>query len=161
MAPCASTLPRLKISENRRFLTQEDGQPFFWLGDTAWELFHRLNREESERYLKNRSAKGFTVVQAVVLAELEGLTDPNPYGDLPLLNSDPTQPVEAYFRHVDFIVNKAEEVGLFIGMLPTWGRWVQENNIFTETSARSYGEFLPVDHPEGRSDKYRQKRNLN
>ena len=140
-APASGAAP-LRVSDNHRFLVRADGTPFFYLGDTAWELFHRLNREESERYLKNRAAKGFTVVQAVVLAELEGLTDPNPYGDLPLLNSDPTQPVEAYFRHVDFIVNKAEEVGLFIGMLPTWGRWVQENNIFTETSARSYGEFL-------------------
>jgi hypothetical protein len=45
---------------------------FFWLGDTAWELFHRLTREEAERYLENRRAKRFTVIQAVALAELDG-----------------------------------------------------------------------------------------
>ena len=32
---------QLKVSENKRFLVTADGQPFFWLGDTAWELFHR------------------------------------------------------------------------------------------------------------------------
>lgn len=133
---------RLKVSDNRRFLVRADGTPFFYLGDTAWELFHRLNRVEVERYLKKRASQGFTVIQAVVLAELEGLADPNPYGYLPLRNADPTQPVEEYFQHVDFVVNKAEEVGLFVGMLPTWGRWVHESNIFTEASARSYGEFL-------------------
>ena len=43
---------------------------------------------------------------------------------------------------MDWIVNKAEALGLYLGMLPTWGRWVNEDNIFTEASARQYGEFL-------------------
>lgn len=38
----------LKVSENKHFLVYEDGKPFFYLGDTAWELFHRLNREDAE-----------------------------------------------------------------------------------------------------------------
>jgi hypothetical protein len=59
---------RLKVSDNHRFLVYENGQPFFWLGDTAWELFHRLDREEAGRYLQNRAGKGYTVVQAVALA---------------------------------------------------------------------------------------------
>src|SRR5207245_7793518 len=61
-------MSRLKVSENRRFLVKEVGSPFFYLGDTAWELFHRASREEAERYLRNRAEKGFTVIQAVVLA---------------------------------------------------------------------------------------------
>ncbi len=139
----ASVAGRLKVSDNHRYLEYENGKPFFYLGDTAWELFHRLNREEATQYLTNRSQKGFTVIQAVVLAELGGLTVPNPYGDLPLAGSDPTRPNEAYFRHVDFIVNKAEELGLFIGMLPTWGSyWASGKSIFTPVSAREYGCFL-------------------
>ena len=39
---------RLRVSDNKRFLVHEDGKPFFWLGDTAWELFHRLDREQSD-----------------------------------------------------------------------------------------------------------------
>ncbi|MBZ0255609.1 DUF4038 domain-containing protein, partial [bacterium] len=38
----------LHVSENQRFLVHQDGTPFFYLGDTAWELFHRLTREEAE-----------------------------------------------------------------------------------------------------------------
>src|SRR5664279_2197427 len=63
----------LKVSENKHFLEFEDGTPFFYLGDTGWELFHRLNKEETEKYLENRRSKGFTVIQAVALAELDGL----------------------------------------------------------------------------------------
>jgi len=47
----------LKVSGNRRFIAHKDGTPFFYLGDTAWELFHRLNRQEAERYLDNRLGK--------------------------------------------------------------------------------------------------------
>ena len=87
----------LKVSDNRRFLVQEDGSPFFWLGDTAWELFHRLNREEAEHYLRTRSEQKFTVVQAVALAEVDGLETPNAYGRRPLKKNgegryDPTMP---------------------------------------------------------------------
>lgn len=39
-------LPRLHASANHRFIVQDNGQPFFYFADTAWELFQRLNREE-------------------------------------------------------------------------------------------------------------------
>jgi hypothetical protein len=37
---------RLQVAPNGRHLQFEDGTPFFYLGDTAWELFHRLSRED-------------------------------------------------------------------------------------------------------------------
>ncbi len=143
----------LKVSKNRRFLVDQDGRPFFWLADTAWELFHRLNREEADLYLRNRAERGFTVIQAVVLAELGGLVDPNPYGHLPLQDNDPTRPVEAYFRHVDWIVRRAAELGLRTGMLPTWGdkwnkKWGMGPEIFTPENARQYGRFLGARYRE-------------
>jgi len=138
--------PRLKVSDNRHFLVKDDGSPFFYLGDTAWELFHRLKREEADRYLADRAAKRFTVIQAVVLAEMNGLNDPNPYGQKPLSDNDPTKPNEEYFKHIDYVVNKAEELGLFVGMLPTWGNnWNKppgQGGIFTPENAATYGEFL-------------------
>ena len=83
---------KLRVSANQRYLEYDDGTPFFYLGDTAWELYHRLNREEAQYYLSNRAAKGFTVIQAVALAELGGTDVPNAYGELPLINRDPTTP---------------------------------------------------------------------
>lgn len=136
------------MSENQHYLQTSDGKPFLWLGDTAWELFHRLDREEASEYLENRAEKGFTVIQAVVLAENDGLRTPNAYGELPLKNLEPTQPNEAYFQHVDFIVNKAEELGLYVGMLPTWGDKIYSKNpgagpiVFNAENAKFYGEYL-------------------
>jgi hypothetical protein len=152
-APLVPAQPRLRVSENRRYLTTVDGRPFFYLGDTAWELFHRLNREESSRYLEDRARKGFTVIQAVALAELDGLNDPNPYGHRPLLANDPTRPdvkegpANDYWDHVDFIVRKANSLGLYIGFLPTWGdkwnkKWGQGPEVFTPANAEAYGRWL-------------------
>jgi hypothetical protein len=137
----------LRVSSNRRFLVHDDGAPFFYLGDTAWELFHRLTLAEAERYLRDRAAKGFTVIQAVALAELDGLHTPNANGDLPLLDDDPARPNEAYFRHVDAVVNMAASLGLHVGMLPTWGdkwnrKWGVGPEIFTPENARAFGAFI-------------------
>ena len=81
----------LRVSKNGRYLEDKTGKPFLYLGCTAWELFHKLNREEATEYLENRKEKGFTVIQAVVLAELDGLRTPNAYGEIPLIDLDPTQ----------------------------------------------------------------------
>lgn len=139
-------LGKLRVAANHRYLEYDDGTPFFYLGDTAWELFHRLNREEAQHYLGDRAAKGFTVIQAVALAELGGTDIPNAYGELPLINRDPSTPNEEYFRHVDQIVHYAEKSGLFIGMLPTWGScWKIDGRgtaVFTVENARTYGRFI-------------------
>jgi hypothetical protein len=125
-----------------------DGKDFFWLGDTGWELFHRLNREQSDKYLKTRSKQGFTVIQAVALAEFDGLHTPNAYGDLPLINDDPTNPNEHYFEHVDYVIDKAAEYGLVIGLLPTWGdkvtlgSWGKGPAVFNIANAGIYGRWL-------------------
>jgi len=160
LAQPPAPLPALKVSENQRFLVTADGQPFFYRGDTAWELFHRLNREQAVEYLDLRAKQRYNVIQAVALAELEGLTDPNPYGDLPLTEFDPARPALTpgsdpknaaaydYWDHVDFIVAEANRRGLYIGFLPTWGSWAPNERkqdtriVFTAANAQAYGEFL-------------------
>jgi hypothetical protein len=155
----ARPLSKLKVSENRRFIVKADKTPFFYLADTAWELFHRTSREEAINYLNKRAGQKFTVIQAVALAELDGITDPNVYGDLPLINRDPTRPAVTpganpnnkmqydYWDHVDFIVREANRRGLYIALLPSWGRWIlnrppRDINILTTANAQQFGEFL-------------------
>ena len=138
---------RLTVSPDGHHILKSDGSPFFWLGDTAWELFHRLDREEIDFYLEDRANKGFNVIQAVVLAELDGLRTPNAYGEVPLIELDPELPNEAYFAHVDYVVERAAALGMHVGMLPTWGdkfnlRWGVGPEIFTPENARAYGQFL-------------------
>jgi hypothetical protein len=147
-------LPRLHVAAGGRYLVRDDGTPFLYLADTGWELFHRLTREEARRYLSTRAAQRFTVIQAVALAELDGLTVPNAYGDLPLVDRDPTHPAVTpgasptdsraydYWDHVDFVVDEANRRGLYVAMLPTWARYVKDEPVITAANAQRYGEFL-------------------
>ncbi len=143
----AQKLPLLRVSEDKHYIVTENNEPFFWLGGTAWEMLHRLDREETMIYLKDRAGKGFTVIQTVVLAELDGLNTPNAYGHLPLINNDPTNLNEEYFKHVDYVIQQAQNLGLYIGLLPTWGdkfnkKWGVGPEIFTTENAEIYGELL-------------------
>lgn len=159
----------LKISPNGRYITKNDGSPFLWLADTAWELFHKLNKEEAVEYLTARASQQFAVIQAVALSEFDGLTAFNAYGRAPLLknkdgNFDPEVPDldkskgdYTYWEHVDFIIDTAGSLGLYIGLLPTWGdkynvKWGKGPEIFTPENAYSYGKWIGA--------RYKDKNNI-
>lgn len=111
----------LRVSLNHRYLETGDGTPFFYLADTAWTLFKRLDHDDVDRYFQNRLDKGFTVIQAYVL---RGLEMTNLYGDLPLVDRDPTRLNEAFFRNVDYVVERANELGLVMALVATQGEHV-------------------------------------
>lgn len=153
----SASYAQFEVSSNRRFILKE-GKPFFYLADTGWELFHRLDRDQAAYYLKRRAEQGFTVIQAVVLAEFDGLHVPNPYGDLPLLNDNPATPNENYFRHVDYIIDKAAEYHMTIALLPTWGdkiwrgSWGKGPEVFTSANSKAYGKWI--------AERYKKKTNI-
>lgn len=138
---------RLKVTGNGHYLQFTDGTPFFLLGDTGWELFHRLTLGEIKQYLDNRAAKGFTVIQAVALAEFDGLRKPNQYGELPFKNLDPSKPNDKYFKVIDSTIHMARQRNLFVGLLPTWGDkvtklWGEGPVVFDSVTAYTYGKWI-------------------
>lgn len=154
----AQQMGPIKVSENQRFFTNADGSPFFWLADTAWELFHRTTKEEAIYYFETRSSQGFNVVQAVALAEIDGLNTPNSYGEKPLISFDPFAPNEKYWEYVDFIIELAKSKQMHIALLPTWGdkvnkdSWGEGPEIFTPEIAFIYGKWI--------GERYAQSQNL-
>ena len=154
----------LRVDVDGRRVVHADGTPFLWLGDTAWELFHRLDRAEVERYLEKRRSQGFTVIQAVALAELNGLNGGNAYGARPVVDNDPARlwvtdgadpgdpKAYDYWDHVDYVFDVAATKGLAIALVPTWGdkvpqvgpspTWGSGPQVFTPENARAYGQAL-------------------
>ncbi len=139
----------LKVSENGRFLVKADGSPFFFLADTAWRLLYKLDREDTDHYLEDRAAKGFNVIMPVVFDVRFG---PNQYGHHAFVDNDPTRPNEPFFEHVDYVVNKCESLGMYVGMLPNWGyivtgvspggQYFLERPLVDMSNARQFGRFL-------------------
>jgi hypothetical protein len=74
-----------------RYLVNDDGTPFFWLGDTAWNASIRAISAASgataldwENYVLDRKAKGFTVVQIALPVDYmdsknDGITQPKDF----------------------------------------------------------------------------------
>ena len=144
----------LKVCPNKRYLSWDDGEPFWYMGDTAWELFHRLTREEVQEYLDIREDQGFNVIQAVALGEFDGLTAANAYSRLLFILDPEGIPVvkpddigESYWKHVDWCIQEMGKRQMFVGLLPTWGdkfnlKWGKGPEIFTPENAYTYGKWI-------------------
>jgi hypothetical protein len=139
--------PTLQVSSDGRRLERPDGTPFFYLADTAWELLHRLDREDTEHYLTTRASQGYTVVQNGYLGRARRVahSDAGRPSAVSLLGS--AKPNEAYFAHVDYVVRRMNELGIVPALLPTWGDKVLNSpgegpQIFTPENARAYGGFV-------------------
>jgi WD40 repeat protein len=138
---------KLKVSPNGRYFVDQDGKPFFYLGDTAWLLFQRFNHEEVEEYLRDRAGKGFTVIQAYVLRGL-GARHPDGnrslLGETPFIDRDPARPNEAFFKNMDHIINRANELGLVVGLVvaKSWHVNKHPERVFDAKNAYVFGKFL-------------------
>lgn len=149
-APLPPLIGELQVAPGGRYFQHADGRPFFWLGDTAWLLFNKLTREEAEIYLEDRRSKGFNVIQAMVLHATD---DVNVYGAAALVDEDPGHPRTTpgadwmkegeydFWDHVDWIVDKAAEKGLYVGMVAAWGSTARSGKL-NEDNVEAYTRFL-------------------
>lgn len=145
-----SNVHSLKISSNHRFFVDQNGKPFFWLGDTGWLLFSKLNRQEAEQYLEDRRKKGFDVIQVMVLHTVAAV---NVYGDSALIDKNVAHPLTTpgnnfsdpkqydFWDHVDYIVDLAAKKGIYMAMVPVWGSNVKAGLVSREDAA-VYAKWL-------------------
>lgn len=157
----SAKLPQLKVSSNSHYFITADGKPFFWLGDTGWLAFSRLDRAGIDQYFKDRKDKGFNMVQIMVLHNLNAV---NVYGDHALMNdnvadaitspgNDPNDAAEYdYWDHVDYAVEVAQKNGIYLGLVPVWGTNVSKGNRVSKEQAIKYAKFL--------ANRYKDKTNI-
>lgn len=139
-----SSLPVVKVSANKRFFETADGKPFFWLGDTGWLLFSKLDKNDVLLYLDARQQQGFNVIQAMVLHEM---TVANIVKGPALIDKNAAQPNvkdgpdNDYWDNVDFVITEAAKRGIYMALVPVWGSNVKAGHVSVE-QAKSYGKFL-------------------
>lgn len=139
----AGHLSGLTISQNGRFLVETDtGSPFFWLGDTAWRLTD-LPPDEVDYYLRDRAARGFTLIQGPIIIDKPDFDSPgikSDYaGESPLLvGAEGVVLNERYLQHVDYIIDQALKHGLYIALAVIWGS--------------AMDQILAVDNPQQARD---------
>jgi hypothetical protein len=153
----------IQVSSSGRYFVDHDAKPFFWLGDTQWELFRAFSFADAQAILENRKSKGFTVIQVMLTGVGDG-SKPNLAGQSPWVNDDPATPNEAYFEHVDAVVELGDRYGLVLVLgifhqLQTrhitqakarvWSRWLAQRyhhapNIIWTMYPRAEQAFVPI-----------------
>jgi hypothetical protein len=153
----------VKVSKDGRYFVDSEGSPFFWLGTTQWQIFREHPLTEAELILDKTRENGFSFVQAMLLGVGDGTT-PNFGGEAPWRDDDPAKPNEAYFEHVDSVVESAFREGLVLVVgvhhqtmgsrvnaknARTWARWVAERyrdapNIVWSMYPKAEPEYTPL-----------------
>ncbi|HAI10944.1 MAG TPA: hypothetical protein DCM28_04525 [Phycisphaerales bacterium] len=142
-----TTTGPIRVADDQRRLIDAEGNPFFWCGDTAWNLFASLTLDQARHYLTTRAAQGFNVIQAVGYFEHDCRNRPAHMGQWVMHDMNPAKPNDAYFDHVQKVMDIAESLGLHFAFLPTWGHlvtpmWAGGDSLFTPENAMIYGEYV-------------------
>lgn len=129
---------RLGISAEGDYF-ERDGIPFFYLADTAWMAFSRLNDEEWREYLHIRKVQGFNVVQV----SLFPLNHDNSVTEKALWaferdaqgRPDYEKPNEVYMDRAERMAAIAAEYGITLSVHLLWAHLIP-------------GSWACVSHPE-------------
>lgn len=159
-APRSSYRPvyPLKLSENHRYLVDQNNRPFLMVGDTPQGLMGRLTEPEAEAYFADREAHGFNTAGWVDVAcagrdfpnDRDGTTPDgiHPFtgyvaGGTDYTHYDITRPNEAYFTRLDHIIEIAASHGIFVFIDPMetigWLQTLRNNGL---KSDYAYGQYL-------------------
>ena len=135
---------KLVVSEEGRYLKHENGVPFFWLGETGWLMPQRLNRDEVSYYLNKCKDAGYNMVQVHGIPN--GVPSMNIYGQYSMIDGFNFKDINrkgiyGYWDHMDYIIQKAEQNGIYIAMVCIWGGLVRSGKMNVE-EAKAYGKFL-------------------
>jgi hypothetical protein len=148
----------LQVSSQGRYLEDQSGNAFLLNGEAAWSLIVQLNKAEVDQYLLDRQQKGFNAIYVNLIEHRFSFQNPaweNNAGDSPFSGQlaggelDFTTPNEAYWAHVDYVLQKAESLGILVIAFPSYigyqfnsAGWAEEMAANGTARLRSYGQWL-------------------
>lgn len=137
----------IRVSDNHRYFVDQQGHPFFLLGDTGWLLLSKLGQDQVITYLKDRAQKGFNVIQVMVIHDLG---EKNVYGRSALTDKDLSRPDTItspgtdtlnYWQGLDSLIVRAERLHMLVALVPVWGSVVKSGKVSIQ-QATTYARFL-------------------
>jgi hypothetical protein len=148
----------LRLSDNHRYLVDQNHRPFFMVGDSPQGLMGRLTEQDAEKYFADREAHGFNTAGWVDVAcagrdfpeDKDGSTPDGirPFtgyvaGGSDYTHYDLTRPNEAYFTRLDHVLEIAAAHGIYVFLDPMetigWLQTLRNNGL---GSAYAYGQYL-------------------
>ena len=156
--PPAQPVYPLKLSENHRYLVDQNGKPFLMVGDTPQGLMGRLTEQDAEYYFADREAHGFNTLGWIDVmcagndyptnkdaVTPDGIKPFTGYvaGGTDFTHYDLSKPNEAYFVRLDHILQLAAKHHLLVFLDPIetigWLPALRNNGM---KAAYAYGQYL-------------------
>jgi hypothetical protein len=139
----------IRIHPGGRYLEDSTGKPFLIQGDAGWDVAVQLKRAHVDRYLNDRSARGFNTIIVKLLEHKYTTNAPaNINGEKPFFTFDWTTPNPKYFRHVDWVLKRAAEKGFLVLLAPayigseTGDGWYNDMVANGLGNLRAYGRYV-------------------
>ena len=145
----------LKLSANKRYLVDQNEQPFLINQASSWGLIQSLSTVDAIDYLDALKQRGFNTVMVSIISYDTRMAGkpPNWQGIAPFhVEWDFSTYNEAYFAHADQIIRLAAERGMLVTLVPCylgypsegtqgwWDEMLSSRNSVAKSEA--YGKFL-------------------
>jgi hypothetical protein len=129
---------RLGISPKGRHFTDPRGQPWFFLGDTQWELFRMFSPQDARELVETRISQGFRAFLVMLNGVPEGGNLGLP-GPRPWAGGRPPRIDKSYFQRVDAIIDQLAplEAVFVVGVFHK-----AEASLFHPATARTYARTV-------------------
>jgi hypothetical protein len=152
-----SSIYPLYISADKRSVMRADGKPFLFNGDAGNSVSVMATKIDADRYLVDRAARGVTVIWLNMIEHRFSDNTPawrNVNGDLPFSGTigasvDFSTPVEAYWAHLDWIINRARDLGIvfisqpcYLGFGQGIEGWAADIAANSQANMSGYGTFI-------------------
>jgi hypothetical protein len=140
----------LSVQASKRYLVDQNGNPFLLVGDAAWSLIAQLPDSDVDYYFAQRQQMGFTTSLINVIEHQFATNAPNNiYNQPPFDGNLFTTPDSAYFAHVDHVVMSAAQHNIVVMLDPTYvgyacgGQgWCAEIQAAATSDLTAWGQFL-------------------
>ena len=140
----------LSVQASKRYLVDQNGNPFLLVGDAAWSLIAQLPDSDVDYYFAQRQQMGFTTSLINVIEHQFATNAPNNiYNQPPFDGNLFTTPDSAYFAHVDHVVISAAQHNIVVMLDPTYvgyacgGQgWCAEIQAAATSDLTAWGQFL-------------------
>jgi hypothetical protein len=109
----------IRVAQNGRYLTHQDGTPFLFLADTAWNGPLLSSSDDWQTYIKTRTAQEFTAVQWVS-TQWRAAPDGDSKKQLAYTGKEKIEINPAFFQRLDEKVEALDNAGLLNVPVMLW-----------------------------------------
>jgi hypothetical protein len=109
----------VRVSPDGRYFVHEDGAPFFWMADTAWNGPLLSSTPEWNQYVKERARQKFTAIQWVT-TQFRAAPEGDAQKQLAYTGTDKISINPLFFQRLDKRVEEMNKVGLLSVPVLLW-----------------------------------------